>query len=129
MNQSISKLHRGLFWLALFTGLFFGLAYYVVPGPINAALGIEAPDQLAMRTIGGFLLAEAAGSWLALRSGQWNEIRIVTYYLMTWNILNCIVMAAAVISGAQPPALLPNVILTAILGLGMAFVAWQRRTQ
>lgn len=129
MKQPISALQRGLFWLAMVTGVVFGLAYYIVPEPATKTLGIDAPDLLAMRTIGGFLLAEAVGAGLALRSGQWSEVRIVTYYLITWNILNCLVMAYAVITGAQPPALLPNVVLTAILGFGLAFVAWQRRSK
>lgn len=128
MNNQISTLHRGLFWLALLTGLVFGLVYYFVPGPATTTLGIYAPDLLAIRTIGGFLLGEAVGAWFAIRSGQWTEVRAVTFYLMTWNILNSLVIFYGILFAGQSMALLPNAILTGILGLGLAFVAWQRRS-
>ena len=126
MDTKISALHRGLLWLATLTGVIFGLAYYFVPGPATAALGIDAPDQLAILTIGGFLLGEAIGAWFALRSGQWAEVRIVTLYLITWNILNSLTLFYGILFGGQSFALLPNAILTAILGFGLAFVYWQR---
>lgn len=127
MKQPISTLHRGLFWLAMITGVVFGLAYYIAPEPATKTLGIYAPDLVAIRTIGGFLLAEAVGAWLCLRSGQWDEVRIVTFYLITWNILNSLALFYAIFIGGQSMSLLPNAILTAILGFGLAFVAWQRR--
>jgi len=127
MNNKISTLHRGLLWLATLTGVVFGVAYYIVPEPATKTLGISAPDPLAIRTIGGFLLGEAIGAWFALRSGQWSEVRIVTYYLITWNILNSLALFYAIVFAGQSLALLPNAILTAVLGLGLAFVAWQRR--
>jgi len=126
METKISSLHRGLLWLAAITGAVFGLAYYFVPGPATTALGIDAPDQLAIRSIGGFLLGEAVGAWFALRSGQWAEVRIVTLYLIAWNILNSLTLFYFILFGGQSFALLPNAILTAILGLGLAFVVWQR---
>jgi len=127
MDNKISTSHRGLLWLATITGTVFGLAYFLVPGPATETLGIFAPDLLAIRTIGGFLLAEAVGAWLALRSGQWNEVRIVTFYLITWNILNSLTLFSAIIFAGEALALLPNAILTAVLGFGLAFVAWKRR--
>ena len=127
MDNKITTLHRGLLWLATFTGLVFGLAYYFVPVLATETLGISAPDILAIRTIGGFLLGEAVGASFALRSGQWREVRIVTYYLITWNILNSLTLFYAIIFGGEATALLPNAILTAVLGFGLAFVAWKRR--
>jgi hypothetical protein len=129
MDTEISSLHRGLLWLATITGVVFGLAYYFVPGPATTALGIDAPDQLAIRGIGGFLLGEAVGAWFALRSGQWSEVRIVTLYLITWNILNSLTHFYFILFGGQSFALLPTAILTAILGLGLAFVYWQRNNK
>jgi hypothetical protein len=128
METKISLLHRGLLWLATITGAVFGLAYYFVPGPATTALGIDAPDQLAIRTIGGFLLGEALGAWFALRSGQWGEVRIVTLYLITWNILNSLTLFYGILFAGQSSALLPNTILTAILGFGLAFVYFQRNS-
>ncbi len=125
MEIKISSLHRGLLWLATITGVVFGLAYYFMPGPATTALGIDAPDKFAIRAIGGFLLGEAVGAWFALRSGQWAEVRIVTLYLITWNILNSLTHFYGIISGGQSFAILPVAILTAILGLGLAFVYWQ----
>ena len=127
METKITTLHRGLLWLAAITGLVFGLAYYLAPEPATTTLGIYAPDPLAIRTIGGFLLGEAIGAWLALRSGQWSQVRIVTIYLMTWNLLNSLALFHAILWTGQSLSLLPNAILTAVLGLGLAFVAWQRR--
>ena len=106
----------------------FGVAYYLVPEPATKTLGISAPDPTALRTIGGFLLGEAVGAWLALRSGQWSQVRIVTYYLITWNILNSLALFYAILLAVVSPALLPNAILTGVLGLGLAWVAWQRRS-
>jgi hypothetical protein len=127
MNNKISTLHRGLLWLATLTGVVFGVAYYIAPELATKTLGISAPDPFAIRAIGGFLLGEAIGAWFALRSGQWSEVRIVTYYLITWNILNSLVIFYGIVFAGQSLALLPNAILTAVLGLGLAFVAWQRR--
>jgi len=127
MDNKITTLHRGLLWLATITGIVFGLAYYLAPELATKTLGIDAPDLLAMRTIGGFLIGEAVGGWFALRSGQWDEVRIVTYYLATWNILNSLALIDAILFADQAPALLPNAILTAVLGLGLTLVIWQRR--
>jgi hypothetical protein len=127
MDSKISAFHRGLLWLATITGIVFGVAYFLAPGLATETLGIFAPDLLAIRTIGGFLLAESVGGWLALRSGQWNEVRIVTFYLITWNILNSLTLFYAIIFAGEALALLPNAILTAVLGFGLAFVGWQRR--
>lgn len=128
MKNQISKLHRGLLWLATITGVLFGFAYFLAPGQATETLGIDAPDLLAIRTVGGFLLGEAVGAWLALRSGQWTEVRIVTIYLLTWNILNSLALFYAILFAGQALALLPNAILTAVLGFGLAFVVWQRRS-
>ncbi len=128
MDTKITTLHRGLLWLATITGVVFGLAYYLVPEPATKTLGIFAPDLIAIRTIGGFLLGEAVGAWFALKSGQWSQVRIVTYYLITWNILNSLALFYAILFAGQALALLPNAILTAIIGFGLAFVAWQHRT-
>ena len=98
-----------------------------MPEPVTKALGISTPDPYAIRAIGGFLLGEDIGAWFALRSGQWSEVRIVTYYLITWNILNSLTIFYAIFFAGQSLALLPNAILTGVLGLGLAFVVWQRR--
>jgi len=127
VESKISTLHRGLLWLAAITGVVFGVAYYLAPGPATNALGVFAPDPLAIRTIGGFLLGAATGAWFALRSGQWSEVRIVTYYLIAWNSLNSLALFYAILFAGQGAALLPNAIITAILGVGLAVVAWQRR--
>lgn len=129
VDDRISTLHRGLLWLAALTGLVFGLAYYVAPGAATTALGVPAPDLMAICTIGGFLLGGAVGAGFALRSGRWDETRIVTYYLMSWNILNSLGLFQGILFDGQPLALLPNAILTAVLGLGLAFVVWQRRAK
>jgi len=127
METKISRLHRGLLWLQTITGIVFGLAYYFVPGPANTLLGMEAPDLVAMRTIGGFLLGAAVGAWAALRSGKWDEVRIVTLYLIAWNILNSLALFYGILFAGKSLALLPNAILTAIVGFGLAFVYLQRR--
>ena len=129
MDDRISTLHRVLLWLAGLTGLVFGLAYYLAPGGATTALGIFAPDLMAICTIGGFLLGGAVGAGFALRSGRWSETRIVTYYLMTWNILICVGLFQGILLDGQPLTLWPEAILTAVIGLGLAFVVWQRRVK
>lgn len=128
MDNKISTLHRGLLWLAALTGTGFGLAYYLVPGPASTTLGFLGPDLLAIRNIGGFFLGGAVGAWLALRSGQWNEVRIVSLYLMTWNLLNSLALFYSILFKGQSLAPLPYALLTAVLGLGLALVVWQRRS-
>ena len=122
MNTKISTLHRGLLWLAALTGSLFGIAYYFFAVPVTSALRIDAPDPYTIRAIGGFLLGEAVGAWLALRSGEWTEVRIVTLYLMTWNVLNSLLIFYAILVAGQSTSLLPNAILTAIVGFGLVFV-------
>lgn len=46
-----------------------------------------------------------------------------------WNILNSLGLFQGILFDGQPLALLPNAILTAVLGLGLAFVVWQRRAK
>jgi hypothetical protein len=129
MDDRISTLHRVLLWLAGLTGLVFGLAYYLAPGGATTALGISAPDLMAICTIGGFLLGGAVGAGFALRSGRWSETRIVTYYLMSWNILICVGLFQGILFDGQSLTLWPEAILTAMIGLGLAFVVWQRRVK
>jgi hypothetical protein len=129
MDDRISALHRVLLWLAGLTGLVFGLAYYVAPGGATTSLGIFAPDLMAICTIGGFLLGGAVGAGFALRSGRWSETRIVTYYLMSWNILICVGLLQGILLDGQSLTLWPQVVLTAVIGLGLAFVVWRRRVK
>jgi hypothetical protein len=127
METKITGLHKGLLWLAFVTGIVFGLGYYFVPAQASAIVGVPAPDQMALRTIGGFLLGEAVGAFAALRSGKWAEVRIVTLYLLTWNILNSLTLFYGILFANQSSGLLPNAILTAVLGIGLAFVFLKRR--
>ncbi len=129
MKNEISTLHRIFLWIPLVTGIAFGLAFYLAPEASNQFLGVYAPDPIAIRCIGGFLLAAALGAGLALKSGLWNEVRLVTYYLMTWGILNSLALFYWIFFSGQrqASALLPNAIISGVMGLGLAFVAWQRR--
>jgi hypothetical protein len=129
MDDRISTLHRILLWLAGLTGLVFGLAYYLAPRGATTALGIFAPDLMAICTIGAFLLGGAVGAGFALRSGRWSETRIVTYYLMSWNILIFAGLLQGMLLDGESLMLLPEAMLTAVIGLGLAFVVWERRVK
>jgi hypothetical protein len=128
MDPKLSRFHRSLLWAAALTGGVLGLAYFFVPGPAATTLGFIGLDFLAIRTIGGFFLGEAVGAGLALRSGQWSEVRIVTIYIATWNILNSVALFYAMLFKGQSFVTMPYATLTALLGLGLAFIAWQRRS-
>ncbi len=129
MKTEITIWHRVFLWIPLITGVVFGLAYYLAPVASTKALGVYAPDPISIRCIGGFLLAGALGAGLALRLGRWEEVRIVTYYLMTWGVLNSLALFDWIFSSgqAQALALLPNAIMSGVFGLGLAYISWQRR--
>ena len=51
-------------------------------------LNINAPDIIAIITIGGFLIAAGLAAYLSLLADNWKEVRITTYYLTNWSLLN-----------------------------------------
>lgn len=127
MNR-ITRLHRILFWLSIVPGGLFALGYYLAPVGFNEMVGAEAPDPAAIRSLGGLLIASSVGALLALRSGKWQEVRIFTVYMMLFNLLNGAGLGLHLLRSGDM-ALLPNVILLLILGLGFAYVVWQRREE
>jgi hypothetical protein len=126
MDDRISPLHRMLLWLAIVPGGLYALGYYFAPVATSTALGADAPDPAAIRSIGGFLIGAAVAAVLALRSGKWCEVRIGTFYVMTWNLLNCIGLLYDILTGVAQLALLPNVVLLAIFGVGFTIVCLHR---
>ncbi len=129
METKLSLLHRILLWFAILNCGIFGLGYYFLPSQFTTAIGIDAPDPLAIRSIGGFMIAAAVGCWLSLRSGRWAEVRIVTIYLITWNVLNSLRIWYGMAFEGQSLSLLPNGIVTAILGIGLLIVYFQQPRQ
>jgi hypothetical protein len=126
--DKISRFHRILFWLSIFPGGLFALGYYLAPVAFNAALGVETADPAAIRSIGGFLLATVTGAVLALRSGEWQEVRLFSVYVMAFNLLNGVGLTLNALTTGDL-SLLPNVILLYVLGLGFAYVLFlQSRT-
>ena len=68
--------------------ILFGLGYFLVPENATSLLIVNAPDLTAIVTIGEFLLAAFVGAAFSLKSGLWSEVRITTYYIITWSFLN-----------------------------------------
>lgn len=127
MDDKISVLHKVLLWLCIISSSIFGVGQYLFPGPFTAALKIDAPDLIAIAAIGGFLIAAVMGAALSLKSCLWSEVRITTYYLMTWCLLNGIRMGINMII-KNDISLMPNTVLCLILGIGFACVAIKRKS-
>lgn len=125
MDERLTLFHRLTLWLSFITCTISGLGYYLAPVAFSRMLGVEAADPFAVVCIGGFLLGCAFASWLALRSNRWSEVRLVTYYIMSWNILNFIRMAYIIVFKNQT-SFVPNAIITGIIGCGLAYIIWQR---
>lgn len=125
-DDKISTLHRVLLWVSFITCIPFGLGYYLIPGLATSTLNVNAPDLISIACIGGFLIAASVGAVFSLRSGLWSEIRITTYYLLTWSLLNSIRMGLYSIIEKEA-SLLPNVILSFIIGIGLAYIAVRRK--
>ena len=49
--------------------------------------------------------------------------------MMTWNILICVGLLQGILLDGESLTLWPEAILTAVIGLGLAFVVWQRRVK
>ena len=126
MNDNLTTFHRGLLWLATVVWTFFGAGLYLFPVQFETMQGVATVDPDPIRGIGGFLLGSAIAAWFCLRSGKWSEVRLVTLYLATWNILNGLSVLTGMLLGTVEMALLPNLISLLIFGLGMAYVYWQR---
>lgn len=125
MDDGISVLHRVLLWLCIISCFIFGFAQYLAPGFITSMQKINDPDLISVSCIGGFLIAAFVGSVFSLKSGSWKKVRITTYYLMTWCLLNGIRIAGYVITKNET-GLLPNMILCLLLGIGFIFVICRR---
>jgi hypothetical protein len=127
MNDQISTLHRILLWLCVVSSLLFGLGYYLDPGFSTSLLKVNAPDLTAISTIGGFLLAAFVGAALSLKSGLWSEVRITTYYLITWSLLNGLRMVWFIFKEKET-GLWPNAILCLVIGIGLIYVVFRRKS-
>ena len=127
MENRLTLLHRALLWLSVFPTVVFGVGYFFNPVAMSTALDVPTSDPHLLRYIGGFLIGSVVGSALALRSGNWSEVRVVTIYLATWNILNSLAMLYGMSAENVPKGYLPNAIITGLTGAGLAYVAFQRR--
>jgi hypothetical protein len=126
VDDKITTFHRVLLWLCIISCFIFGFSQYLAPGFATSVLKVNAPDLIAIATIGGFLIAAFVGAVFSLKSGLWIEVRITTYYLLTWSFLNGIRMALYIITNNET-GLLPNTILCLILGIGFIFVVCKRK--
>lgn len=66
----------------------FGFGYYFITVAFTNMLNINDADIFAIIYIGGFLIAAGLAAYLSLRANNWKVIRITTYYLTTWSLLN-----------------------------------------
>jgi len=129
VQDRLTRFYRFLLWFGVIDCAIFGIGYYAAPIAFSEALGGPFPaDPLAHATIGGFLLAALVAQALSLYSNKWSEVWVATYFLMTHNLLNGLRMLLAVTSGAAPPGLAPNIVLTLFFALTYGFVALQRRS-
>lgn len=126
MGEKITALHRIVLWVSTISCFIFGISYYAMPGLSTTLLNVNAPDLIAIATIGGFLLAAFIGSVFSLKSGIWTEVRIVTYSLMTWSLLNGLRMLYFTIAD-KDLSLMPNTILCLFIGIGLCTAILQRR--
>jgi hypothetical protein len=125
MTDKISTLHRIILWLCVVSSFLFGLGYYLDPGFATSLLNVNAPDLIAISTIGGFLIAAFVGAALSLKSGLWSEVRIATYYLLTWSLLNGLRMLWFIFKEKEA-GLWPNTILCLVIGIGLSYVVIKR---
>jgi hypothetical protein len=121
----ITKFHRIILWLAVIDFSIFGLGFFFAPVGFNELLGVPAPDPIAIRSLGGFLLGAAVAALLAARSGNWAEIRIANLSLIAWNGINCLGMLYDLTVNGGPAGLWPNVFITAFFAITLAIAHWR----
>jgi hypothetical protein len=126
MDNKISTFHRIILWIALITCIPFGLGNYLVPKFVTSIANVKAPDLISVACIGGFLIAGFVGAALSLKSGLWNEVKITTYYLITWCLLNGTRMLIYIIKEKET-GLIGNVICCLVIGTGLLYVVISRK--
>jgi len=72
--------------------------------------------------IGGFLIGAFVGAVLSLQSGLRSEVKITTYYILTWSLLNGFRMAWNIVIDNED-GLVVSTIMCLIMGMGLAYVA------
>ncbi|MDV3429319.1 MAG: hypothetical protein LIR50_20220 [Bacillota bacterium] len=126
MDNKISVFHRVLLWITMISCFIFGLGNYLAPGFVTSLTNVKAPDLISVACIGGFLIAGFFGAAFSLKSGLWSEVRITTYYLMTWSLLNGIRLVLHIIK-ENDTGLIPNAVSCLIIGAGLAYVVIKRK--
>ncbi|HEX2916840.1 MAG TPA: hypothetical protein VH186_39140 [Chloroflexia bacterium] len=125
MEDRITLLHRVLLWVQMVGSLVFGLAYFFIPLRFTDFLGTTLTDPGAVRSIGGFMIGAAVGAGFCLLVNKWSETRIVTYYLITWNLLNGVGLAYNIWQENGSMSLLVNTIVCGLMAIGYTVVLWQ----
>lgn len=116
MKNQLSKLTRVVLWLNLVACLIFGLGYYFATVSFSEMLKSQVTDPVAMQSVGGFLLGNLVGTAYALKVNNWAESRIYIYSLIVWCFFNGTGMAYHIAVGNRPPDLIPNIILSYLIG-------------
>ena len=128
MQKELSTLHKWMLYLTIAVGIVFGLGHYFIPVAFTNMLNINAPDIIVIICIGGFLIAAGLAAYLSLRANNWKEVRIATYYLTTWSLLNGIRLGYVVfIEGDM--SLIGNAVLTLIIGIGLGYEVFRRYSE
>jgi hypothetical protein len=125
MDDRITKFHKVVLWFCIVTSGIIGLGNYLAPASFSALLKVNAPDLIAISTVGGFLIAAVVGAAFSLKSSSWKEVRIATYYLTTWCLLNGLRLALHIIIN-KDFSLMPNCVFTLLIGIGLVVVICQR---
>ncbi len=128
MTHRISMMHRAWLLAAMVLLGALGLAFAVVPGAVLERMGLDAPERvLAIIRVGSStLLAETIVVGIALRSGSWTAIRLVTILLVAHFTIETVVRVVSFSWGESDSlvAAVPQAVIAA--GLGLELVRQRR---
>jgi hypothetical protein len=119
-TPNVSQWIVALFAIGVLASLVFGLGPLILGGGFGRALGFPGFDDFIYRQAGAATTGACVGGILALRSREWQEIRLAAVAALTFNLASFLAAVVEITRGGAQPVAYLILAAAGLVSIGMA---------